>query len=229
MTVTAGAGVTATMTASCSGIQPMGFLWQGFPPAPGFANNGQTSVTVGPLTTPGTYQFNFTATNAIGSSFPVAMLTVLPVGGTPTPTPSSCTATPAAVVADFAASGQTWVELNIQQAGAVSVALPKNGQGVITELRSIQSTISQSDLTDEIAISTCPGDFNVPAECKTWGTVWGSATYLRGYTTATPVAGICSMTLGTAYYANVRNTKFDRVTPSCSAISCNMKLQYNPA
>lgn len=132
----------------------------------------------------------------------------------------------APVAADFS-SGATWVTLTIAQGQAVAVALPQELLGIVTELRSIQSTNTQTDLTDEIAISSCPGNFDVLPECKTWGTVWGSATYLRAFTTLPAIAGICSMDPSVRYYANVRNVKFDLVTPACNAATCDMKLQFN--
>jgi hypothetical protein len=221
-TITAGAGVMATMSASCTNT-PTSFSWTST--APGFVAANAGSVTAGPLTVAGSYSFTVTASNAAGAgAAATGTLTVnaAPPGGGGG---GSCATPTAQVVANF--TGLTWVELTIQQGGAVAVALPQNTQGMVTELRSIQSTNTSTDLTDEIAISTCPGEFNVPAECKTWGTVFGSATYMRGYTTATPTTDICSMTPGVQYYASVRNTKFDRVTPSCTTTTCNMKLQYN--
>lgn len=220
-TITAGPGVMATMSASCSN-SPTSYSWTST--APGFVNSTTGSVTVGPLTAAGSYSFTVTATNAIGSS--TAAAGTLTVNAPPAPGGGSCPASAmAGVVGNFV--GLTWVELNLQQGGWVSLALPENAQGAITELRSVQSTNTSTTLTDEISVSTCPGDFNVAPQCKTWGTVFGSATYMRALTSSTSSTDICVMTPGVQYYANVHNVAFDRVTPSCTNPSCNMKLQYN--
>ncbi len=118
--------------------------------------------------------------------------------------------------------------LTISRGGVVAYGLPTYNAARTLELLSIQSTMSQQDLTAEFSISTCPGDFaNGPAECKTWGTVNQSGTQLMAAVSATPVAGTCTLSSGTQYYISVRNVAFDRITPSCTPSVCYMLLQLN--
>jgi hypothetical protein len=100
--------------------------------------------------------------------------------------------------------------------------------GRTLEILSIQSTSSQQDLTSEFSISECPGNFDtMPVDCKTWGTVNQSGTQLYATTRDTPVTGTCTLALNKQYYINVRNTRFDRVTPACTPQTCYMILQLN--
>ena len=134
---------------------------------------------------------------------------------------------PVPIADTFTANGLR--NLTISRGGSVAYAMPLYPDaGRTIELLSIQSTSSQSDLTSEFSLSTCPGAFtNIPAECKTWGTVNQSGTQLMATTNATPVAGSCTLIIGTQYYVNVRNVAFDRVTPSCTPSVCYMILQLN--
>jgi hypothetical protein len=206
--------------------------------APNVPAGTASTLLVGPFPNPGaSYTFGVVATNALGdSALATGVLIVGAVGSTPSPTPSPTpTPTPTSgcatgtsttpVVGDF--SNITWLDLNIPRAALAAVKMPQMAPGTVTELRTIQSTASDPNLKAELFISPCPGEMNVPAECKTWGTVWGSATYMRAVTAAPAGSGICNMTPGVQYYVTARNVEFDRSTPSCAVTSCLMKLQLN--
>ena len=82
-------------------------------------------------------------------------------------------------------------------------------------------------LTAQLAISTCPGDFNVVADCTAFGSVWSGGTQLIGGTGASPIYGGCPMTAGVQYYVNVREVLGDLTTPSCPSQFCEMLVNYN--
>jgi len=117
----------------------------------------------------------------------------------------------------------------IDRGAKVSFAMPVyNSPGRTLEILSIQSTASQSDLTSEFSVSTCPGDFdNMQPECKTWGIVNQSGTQLYATTSGSQVNGTCTVVTGQQYYINVRNNKYDRITPACTPQTCYMNVQLN--
>jgi hypothetical protein len=213
-----GAGSSSSITAACT---PAATSWLWSVTAGGPAMSGPSASLVFP--TPGTYVYTVTPSNAAGSGAPAAG-SVIVTGGPPTT--GDCT--PISTSGAFAANGVKLI--SIDRGAKVSYALPVYGTpGKTLEILSIQSTASQSDLTSEFSVSTCPGDFDrVPAECKTWGTVNQSGTQLYASTNGFPLAGTCTVITGQQYYINVRNTQFDRVTPACTqANTCYMNLQLN--
>ena len=72
------------------------------------------------------------------------------------------------------------------------------------------------------AISQCPGDFDVPAECQhVWG-IGGNITWATdGY------SGGCQLEPNTDYYFNLTYTNgFDNSQSSCHSAPCVTKVQH---
>ena len=210
-------GQSTTLTAICSPAAT-GFTWSSATgPAIGNASFGTVSPGIG------TYAYTLTGSNSVGSgpASPAVSVQVnaATIGG------SGCVAT--AVAGAYA--GNSTKLIAIDRGATVAYSLPiYNSPGRTLEILSIQSTASQGDLTSEFSVSTCPGDFTtMQAECKTWGTVNQSGTQLYATTSGSQVAGTCTVALGTQYYINARNTKFDRVTPACTPQTCYMNVQLN--
>ena len=208
------AGGTSTLTALCTS-SPDGWNWSSNSGGP--TMSGQSSTLSFPNA--GTYTYTVTAHNTLGTGVSSPAVSVVVSGNNPT----NC----AAVAGTF--SGNSTKLIAIDRGASVSYALPVyTSPGRTLEILSIQSTASQPDLTSEFSVSTCAGDYtNMQAECKTWGIVNQSGTQLYATTAASQVAGTCTLTLGTQYYLNVRNVKFDRVTPACTPQTCYMNVQLN--
>ena len=72
------------------------------------------------------------------------------------------------------------------------------------------------------SISTCPGDFDVPAECRyTWGLAGGLPWATNGE------LGACALDSNTTYYFNITFT--DGVDPdssTCNSSPCRVNLQH---
>ena len=214
------AGGSSGITAVCNPAAS-GFIWT-VSPGTGPAMSGASANVTFP--TAGTFTYTVNPSNGTGAGAP-ASGTVIVNAGTGGP-PAGCT--PIAVSGSF--TGNQTKLIQIDRGATVAWALPIYGTaGRTLEILSIQSTASQSDLTSEFSVSTCPGDFtSMPAECKTWGTVNQSGTQLYASTNGYQLAGTCTVITGTQYYINVRNTQFDRVTPACTqANTCYMNLQLN--
>jgi len=72
------------------------------------------------------------------------------------------------------------------------------------------------------SISQCPGDFDVPAECRY---VWGLGGGLRWATNGK--LGACDLDPNTMYYFNITFTDgFDLNTSSCNSTPCRINLQH---
>ena len=211
------AGGASTVTAICNPAATNGYAWT--PTGGGPTMSGQSASLTFPVA--GTFSYSVVGTNSVGPSLPLpaatASVVVAPAG--------SCV--PKAVTGGFTANGIR--NLAIDRGSSVTYSMPiYSVAGRTIEILSIQSTSSQSDLTSEFSVSTCPGDFdNMQADCKTWGTVNQSGTQLFATTNANPVNGTCTLILGTQYYINVRNTRYDRVSPACTPQTCYMILQLN--
>jgi plastocyanin len=72
------------------------------------------------------------------------------------------------------------------------------------------------------AISTCPGDFDVPAECGyTWGLGGGLSWSTNGK------LGTCQLDSNTTYYFNITFTDgVDTSTSTCGSSPCRINLQH---
>ena len=173
----------------------------------------------------GTYSYTVAGTNSNGAGGVSPAVAVL-VSATAPVAPGSC-ANAKPVTGTFTGNGIR--NLSIDRGASVAYALPVYpAPGRTLEMLSIQSTSSQYDLTAEFSVSTCPGDFDtMQPECKTWGTVNQSGTELFGTTSGAVVPGTCTVVVGAQYYINVRNVKYDRVTPACGPQTCYMILQLN--
>ena len=206
------AGGTSTLTAICSPTAAS-YAWSGSGPAV----SGSGGIVTFP--TAGTFTYTVTGINNVGPGQSSAATSVVVQAA------GSCV--PKAVTGAFTANGIR--NLAIDRGASVSYQVPAYAfAGRTLEILSIGSTSSQQDLTSEFSVSECPGDFdNMQAECKTWGTVNQSGTQLYATTNATPVIGTCTVILGRPFYINVRNTKYDRVTPACTPQTCYMILQLN--
>ena len=72
------------------------------------------------------------------------------------------------------------------------------------------------------SISTCPGDFDVPAECSY---IWGLGGGLNWATNNKP--GACDLDANTTYYFNITFTDgVDLNTTTCGAAPCRINLQH---
>lgn len=212
------AGQSTTITAICNPAATS-YAWTATGPA--ISSSGGTVI----FPTAGSYNYTVTGTNSIGSGAASSTATVV-VNTASTPTPGACS-NPKPVTGSFTANGIR--NLSIDRGASVSYQVPAYTQvGRTLEILSIGSTSSQQDLTSEFSVSECPGDFDtMQPECKTWGTVNQSGTQLYATTNATVVNGTCTVILGKPFYINVRNTKYDRVTPACTPQTCYMILQLN--
>jgi plastocyanin len=72
------------------------------------------------------------------------------------------------------------------------------------------------------SISTCPGDFDVPAECRyTWGLGGGLAWSTNGK------LGTCALDSNTTYYFNITFTDgVDIDSTTCNSAPCRINLQH---
>ncbi len=210
-------GQSSNISAVCNPAATS-YAWTASASAPTVSGSG-ASV---PFPTAGTYTYSVTGTNNIGAGAASPGVSVVVSAAS---TSGSC-ANPKPVNGSFTGNGIK--NLAIDRGGSVSYQVPVYTAARTLEILSVQSTSSQSDLTSEFSVSECPGDFDtVPAECKTWGTVNQSGTQLYAAVSSAPIAGACTAIIGKTYYINVRNTKFDRVTPACTPQTCYMILQLN--
>jgi hypothetical protein len=211
-------GQSATLSASCNPAATS-YAWTNASTtgAPTWSNPTTGSVLVGSFDTVGAFTYSVAGTNSVGTGAASSgTVTVIPVstGGSGTCT-TSTTQFFDSTFKDITLERGTWASVKI---GTPAVAAQ------YAVLKTIQNTASQADLKAEVAISTCPGNFNVPAGCSTWGSVWGGATSIRADAV---VGAACPMDIGTTYYVNVRMVEIDRVTPSCIAQTCTMRIQRN--
>ena len=215
-----GVGQSSNIFASCNPAATS-YAWTTSAGAPAVVGAGGAPT----FAAAGTYLYQVTGSNAAGSGI-ISNSSQVVVAATvtqPPPTGGACTTVSTGLFSD---NGVKLV--SIDRAGYVSYALPIYTQsGRTLEILSIQSTASQSNLTGEFSISTCPGDYTVPDTCKAWGSVNQSGMQLYATTNTGQVAGTCTLINGTQYYLNSRNVKFDRVTPSCTPQTCYMNIQLN--
>ncbi|MEP7069456.1 MAG: hypothetical protein ABI789_09460 [Usitatibacter sp.] len=218
-TLAAVVGQPVTIAAVCN-PSATGYTWAS---NGGPAISGQSATVSFPAV--GTYSYTVAGTNSSGAGGVSPAVAVLVSATAPVGTGSCANAKP--VTGTFTGNGIR--NLSIDRGSSVAYALPiYPAAGRTLEMLSVQSTSSQSDLTSEFSVSTCPGDFDtMQPECKTWGTVNQSGTALFGTTSGAVVPGTCTVVVGAQYYVNVRNVKYDRTTAACTPQTCYMILQLN--
>jgi hypothetical protein len=216
-------GNSVVLSANCT-QSPTSYAWSASTGndssgAPVSGTGQSVSLAFATTAKPGTYTYSVIASNAIGPSGSVSNSVIVNPAGSGG---GSCALTNVVTFGD-----RSFARLNIQSGSFAAVQLPIGTQdGQYLMLSTVQDLSSPQNLTAQVAISKCPGDFNVPAECQAWGGVWSNGTQLVAGTGTSPVYGGCSMQAGAQYYANVRNVGLD-LTNSCGTQFCAMLLQYN--
>lgn len=237
LTVQAGSGLTATVTATCSNGTVSSYAWTNpgsAPTNPAALATTTQSFTAGPFTAAGSFSFGMTATSSTNatSTPPQATVTVTAAGTTPVGTPAGCAA-PAWPNTAGAAITDTYAQVNVtlSRGSSASYALPMWAANTVQHayylFQSAQSTASQSNLGTQFSISTCPGDFTSnPPSCRYQGVADTGGTTVQGNSGA-GAAQYCWMAPTTQYYLNVRNVAPDLATASCNAGTCAFLFQMH--
>lgn len=211
------AGGTSTVSASCNPAATS-YVWTTSSLAPAISGSSQQLT----FATAGTYTYQVAGTNTIGQGALSAAGTVQ-VNAAIAAAPGSCTTT--AVNGQFVGKVMQVYPV-ISRGGSASYAMEVySAPGAnITLSTAPGGTNAVGNLWTELALSTCPGDFNVPAECRVNGIA--DAMQMSLSATAAAVPGQCVVVVGQQYYINVRNVYNDNLTPSCSG-NCSLLLQMN--
>ncbi len=228
-TITLGSTTTATIAATCTNAaqgSTVSYTWTstGANAAnnPPFTAGTDTTATLsipGPFATAGSYQYKLTATD--GTS------TVTPIGTLNVQTVSSCATS--SVTGAFTAAGQSFTGM-MPPGGYIAYSMPiftAANLAKLNRLSMVDASGSSTHIAVQIAISKCPGDFNVDTACQAQtNTSTGSLSSYVG-ATETPGTGKCTLATGAAYYVNVRPVLADHVTASCTVQSkCGVVLTY---
>jgi len=221
--VTADATATRTIQASCSngGAAIDSYAWTPVTTGAPFPTTAPTGVSFGAVypTAPATFAYSVTAHNSVGTSAS-ATVTVNVVA------PGVCgTAT---ANGTWSSTTYNTATLSILKGSYVAYKLP-----VWTAANKIQyfsgvnngagsGNDANYPLITEFAISTCPGDFNVPAACTMFADPMNGVGNLKSHTigpTTTPTG--CALVTGQQYYFNVRNVDGGLVN-TCQSSSCSL-------
>lgn len=199
-TPSAAAGSSVTLVASCQN-SPASWAW---------ATGGQTVGTAASYATPtalvaGSYTYNLTATNAVGSGQAQATVVISaaapPAGGSGCQTSASQNEPWSWQASDSTVTGSINKRIHLaqNQSMAIQFTTGASGQGRFSTVETADVVAAERYAT----ISSCPGDFSVttPGCVRDGSALTANINFIVGGTKY----GYCALTPNTTYYFNIRH------------------------
>lgn len=175
-----------------------------------------------------TYTSQSCQVNAGATGFSIACApagTIPPIPPVPPdpPKPPTCTTSPNGAFSD------TVNRFNpaIPKGGFVAYSIPIFAAPVRAwyQFTSTQDTRTQSNLGTQFAVSTCPGDFNVAANCQAKGVADTGSTNVQVFGDPAQT-GSCVLKAGVQYYLSVQNVTSSGA-PACNTSACYMYVSMS--
>lgn len=216
------AGVAATLTMSCDN-SPTAFAWYPYEGATIAGLQNQTTTASQSVTFPsaGTYKMWLAAGNAVGTGDTFSGSVT--VGSSGDGGTSGCPAVTGVVgpTLGYETLGNLRFDLRPGSIGSALVSMPLNGLSESAQVTAVGATKLEtpSNTIAEVAISKCPGTFDVPAACKiqVYGTT--GLNFLIG-----PLAA-CVVNSGN-YYVNIKHLTCTPATGS-GINYCSHYVKFN--